>query len=353
MNILFVLVGILVFGLLIAVHELGHFLTAKACGVKVEEFSIGMGPALFKKQKGDTLYSLRLVPIGGYCAMAGEDEASEDPRAFTSQAPWKRALILVAGSVMNVVFGFVLILGIFSSAEAFNAPVIGAFMENCPYEGEEALQLGDRFLRIDGKKVRMYGDVVELLPAEGGEFDLLIRRDGKKIALEDFHMEPLEYEGQSRKMYGFIFGVDEATFANKIKYSWYSTLDFAELVWDGLRELVRGQVGVQDMAGPVGVVDMMTESAAQAATVWDGILDILYFGAFIAINLGIMNMLPIPALDGGRVFFLLVTWLIESIIGRKLDPKYEGYVHAAGMILLLALMAFIMFNDIIRIVVGK
>ena len=349
MTIFYVLLAILLFGVLIAVHEFGHFITAKLCGVKVEEFAIGMGPAIFKKQKGETLYSLRCIPIGGYCAMLGEDEASEDPRSFTSQRKWKRAIILVAGSVMNFLLGFLLVLLLYSNASGFYAPIITDFMDGCPYEAEDAFQVGDRIWSIDGKRVYQNSDISEFL-ARSGSHDIVVKRDGKKLTLEDMELVPLEYEGQERKMYGFYFGVEEANLKTTLVHSWNATMEFGRWVWMGLEQLVGGQVSVEDMAGPVGIVDLMAETGNNAASTADALMDILYLGAFIAVNLAIMNMLPIPALDGGRVFFLVVTWLIESLTRKKLNPKYEGYVHAAGMVLLLGLMAFIMFNDIVRIV---
>ena len=349
MTIFYILLAVLLFGVLIAVHEFGHFITAKLCGVKVEEFAIGMGPAFFKKQKGETLYSLRCIPIGGYCAMLGEDEASDDPRSFTSQKKWKRAIILVAGSFMNFLLGFLMVLLIYSRASGFYAPVITGFMEGCPYEAEDAFQVGDRIWSIDGKRIYQNSDVREFL-AGAEPHDIVVRRDGEKIKLEDMELVPLEYEGQEQKMYGFYFGVEEATLKTTLHHSWNATMEFGRWVWMGLEQLVGGEVGVDDMAGPVGIVDLMAETGSNAESTADALMDILYLGAFIAVNLAIMNMLPIPALDGGRVFFLVVTWLIESVTRKKLNPKYEGYVHAAGMVLLLGLMAFIMFNDIIRIV---
>ena len=153
MTIVYVLVAILIFGILIAIHEFGHFMAAKACGVRVEEFAIGMGPVLWKRKKGETQYSLRAVPVGGFCAMTGEDEASEDPRAFTSQPAWKRIIILAAGAFMNFVLGLVIIALLYASASAFRAPILSGFMEGCPYEGAEALQVGDRFYKIDGHRI--------------------------------------------------------------------------------------------------------------------------------------------------------------------------------------------------------
>ena len=352
MTIVYIVFAILIFGVLIAVHEFGHFATAKACGVRVEEFAVGMGPAIWKKKKGETLYSLRAVPIGGFCAMAGEDEESEDPRAFTSQPAWKRAIILCAGAFMNFVLGLLIILILYSNAAAFRAPILEGFMEGCPYQGTEALQVGDRFYKIDGHRIYQYYDVSDFLAKGNGTYDLVMIRDGKKLKLEDFHMVPVEYEGEARKMYGFYFGLEEATLGVKLRYTWDTAMEFGRMVWMSLGQLIRGQVGLKDMSGPVGIVDMMAETGQEAASVGDAIYEILYLGAFIAVNLAIMNLLPIPALDGGRVFFLLVTWLIESLTRRKLDPKYEGYIHGAGMVLLLGLMAVIMLNDIVRIVTG-
>ena len=350
MSIVYVILAILLFGLLIIVHELGHFTVAKLCGVKVEEFAVGMGPVLFQRQKGETMYSLRCVPFGGFCAMAGEDEHSDEPRAFTNQAAWKRALILVAGSFMNFVLGLVIVLILYAGATAFRSPVIADFRPDCPYQGEDALQVGDRFYSIDGHRIYQYQDVGDFLSKGDGNHDLVVIREGKKVRLENFHFVPLEYEGESQKLYGFYMGIEEATFPVKLRYAWNTTMEFGRWVWMGLQELVSGNVGVQDMAGPVGIVGMMAETGENAATTADALYSIFYLGAFIAVNLAMMNMLPIPALDGGRVFLLLVTWLIETVTRKKLDPKYEGYIHAAGMILLLALMAFVMFNDIFRIV---
>ena len=350
MSIFYIVIGILIFGLLIAVHELGHFAAAKACGVKVNEFAVGMGPAIVKKQKGETLYSLRCIPFGGYCAMEGEDEDTGDERAFTKQKAWKRLIILAAGSAMNFLMGYLIVLILFSNAGGFRAPVIEAFLDGCPYESAEGLQQGDRFVRIDGKRVWQYYDVGDLLNAGGEEHDIVVRRGGKRVKLEDYHIVPVEYEGESRKMYGFYFGIDEPTLGNKLRYSGATTMEFVRMVWDALGQLVGGKVSVNDLAGPVGIVDMMAETGEQAESVSAGLYDIFYLGAFIAVNLAVMNMLPIPALDGGRVFFLLVTAPIEAITKKKLNPKYEGYIHAAGMILLLGLMAYVMFHDIFRIV---
>ncbi len=350
MSILYIAVAILIFGLLIGVHELGHFTAAKASGVKVTEFAVGMGPAIFKKQKGETLYSLRCIPFGGFCAMEGEDGESDDERAFSAQKGWKRLLILAAGSLMNFLTGLLIVLILFSKAGGFRAPVIEDFMEGCPYESAEAFRKGDRILRIDGKRVWQYYDVGELLAKGDGEYDVVVRRGGQRVRLDGLRLVPIEYEGYEKKMYGFLFGVDPPTLGNKLRYGWNTTMEFVDMVWDALGQLFGGKVSVNDLSGPVGIVDMMAETGEQAESVSDALYNIFYLGAFIAVNLAVMNMLPIPALDGGRIFLLLVTALIEALTRKKLDPKYEGYIHAAGMILLLALMAYVMFHDIIRIV---
>ena len=338
MTVLYIALAILLFGVLVGVHELGHFAAAKACGVRVEEFALGMGPAILQKQKGETVYSLRCIPFGGFCAMAGEDEESDDPRAFMNQAAWKRIIILVAGAAMNFLLGLLIVIILYSNAYAFRSAEITGFMDGCPYESSEGLHVGDRFYKIDGHRIYQYYDVSDFLSQGDGTYDLVVIRDGKKVKLNDFALTPLDYPGQTQKMYGFYFGYDEATLGVKLENSWKTTMEFGRWVWLGLKELVRGDV------------DMMAETGEQAESTADALYSIFYFTAFIAVNLAIMNMLPIPALDGGRVFLLIVTWIIETISKKKLDPKYEGYIHAAGMVLLLGLMAVIMFNDIIRIV---
>ena len=347
---LYILVAILIFGVLIMTHELGHFLTAKLFGVRVNEFSICMGPAIWKKTVGETTYALRCIPIGGYCAMEGEDEASEDPRAFTSAKPWKRAIILAAGSAMNFITGLIVLVVMYSSVAGFSTATIVDFYPDCPYQSEEGLQVGDEMYKIDGRRVYQYSDVSMLMSRNAtGVFDLTVKRDGKLVELQDFPMEKLAYEdenGETVYLYGIYFGVEEKTVGTVLKNAWYSALDFVRLVWMCLSDLVQGLVSVDDMSGPVGIVSVIAETGESSATTAAAALNIAYLGAFIAVNLAVMNLLPIPAVDGGRVFFLVITWIIEKIIRRKIDPKYEGYIHAAGMILLLLFIAFITLKDI-------
>lgn len=351
---MYIIIAIIIFGILIAIHEFGHFAAAKLCGVKVEEFAIGMGPALFKKQKGETVYALRILPIGGFCAMAGEDEESDDPRAFTNQGFWKKFVILCAGSFMNLVLGIVLILIMYAGAQAFVTPTIDHFMDGCPYEGAEAMQAGDTFYSIDGQRIYLVSDVSSFLMRGDGVYDIVMLRDGEKVELKDFALTTktyAEYANEGPK-YGFVFGYTEATFGTKLEYTWNTTLEFSRLVWLGLGDLINGKVGLKDMSGPVGIVDMMNEVGQQAESAKAAADNLLYISAFIAVNLAIMNMLPIPALDGGRVFLMIVTVIIEAVSRKKLDPKYEGYIHLGGMVLLLGLMALVMYNDIAKLITG-
>ena len=348
---MYIIIAIIIFGILIAIHEFGHFTAAKLCGVKVEEFAIGMGPALFKKQKGETVYAL---PIGGFCAMAGEDEESDDPRAFTNQGFWKKFVILCAGSFMNLVLGIVLILIMYAGAQAFVTPTIDHFMDGCPYEGTEAMQAGDTFYSIDGQRIYLVSDVSSFLMRGDGVYDIVMLRDGEKVELKDFALTTktyAEYANEGPK-YGFVFGYTEATFGTELEYTWNTTLEFSRLAWLGLGDLINGKVGLKDMSGPVGIVDMMNEVGQQAESAKAAADNLLYISAFIAVNLAIMNMLPIPALDGGRVFLMIVTVIIEAVSRKKLDPKYEGYIHLGGMVLLLGLMALVMYNDIAKLITG-
>lgn len=352
---LYILLAILIFGLLIFTHELGHFLTAKLFGVRVNEFSVCMGPALWKKTVGETTYALRCIPIGGYCAMEGEDESSDDPRAFTSAKAWKRAIILAAGAAMNFVTGLLILAVMYSTVSGFHVPVITDFYPDCPLESEQGLQVGDELYKIDGRRVYQYSNVSTLLSRNTtGVYDLVVRRDGKLVQLDDFVMEKQAYvqDGQTVYLYGVYFGTEAKTAATVVKQAWYSALDFARMVWMSLEDLIHGLVSIDDVSGPVGIVSTIAETGKTSETTAAAALNIAYLGAFIAVNLAVMNLLPIPALDGGRIFCLAITWILEKLLRRKLNPKYEGYIHAAGMILLLLFIGFVSMKDIWKLIVG-
>ncbi len=347
---MYIILAIFLFGALIAVHEFGHFITAKLSGVKVLEFAIGMGPLLYSKQGEETLYSLRLLPIGGYCAMEGEDEESDDPRSFSAQHPLKKAVILVAGAAMNFLFGILLLLLVFIYQAPQTAEITG-FMKDCPYERVDRLHVGDEFYKIDGHRVYVAGDVSVYL-SDGEIHDIVVCRDGKLVELQDFELTLLEYEESEGLKYGFYFQGHADSFGDVLRYTGNYAMYFTRMVWDSLKSLVSGVYHVNDLSGVVGIVDTMNDVGQSSATVIDGVMNLLYFAAFIAVNLAVMNLLPIPALDGGRIFFLIVLWPVELVLGHKLDPKYEGYIHTVGLTLLMALMVYVMFNDVIKIILG-
>ena len=366
MSIFSILFGIFLFSLLIFIHELGHFLAAKSFGVQVNEFSMFMGPVLWKKQKGETLYSLRLIPIGGFCEMEGENGDSLSPRSFAAAAWWKRLVILVAGPVMNLLGGLVLFCCFFAPQERYVVPMVdyvepgsavGAFGDD-----QIGLKAGDRILEVDGERIYMYTDFDLVLTAKAdpennpeNRHDLVLLRNGERVELKDFSMEKRKFreeDGSVSLRYGFSFGSEERSLGSLLKQTWNAALCNVRMVRISLQMLLTGKAGIKDMSGPVGIVQMMTETSAQSSSLYYAFLNMLSFGGLIAVNLGIMNLLPIPALDGGRSVGVLLTAAIEGITKKKINPKYEGYIHGAGMIVLFALMGVIMFKDIFVIFKG-
>ncbi len=344
--------AILIFGVLIFVHELGHFLVAKRTGVQVNEFALCMGPTLWSKKWGETTYSLRAIPIGGFCAMEGEDEDSENPRAFTSAPVWKRFCILIAGSTMNFLAGLLILVIIFSFAAGFTSTTLSGFTEGATIAEETGLQEGDTLYRIDGKRVYFFRDISLLLSRNTtGQYALEVIRNGKVKDLGTVPMIPkeLEVDGEKYFGYGLRFVPREKSVGAVLEEAWFSSIYFCRLVWMGLGDLIGGMVGLDEMSGPVGIVSQIAQTGKNSATTMDAALNIAYFAAFLAVNLAVMNMLPIPALDGGRAFFLLISASVEKITKKKLSSKIEGYIHAAGMLLLLGFIALITLKDIVKL----
>ena len=346
-----VIFSIFLFSVLIFVHELGHFTAAKLSGVQVNEFSMFMGPALWKKQVGETLYAIRCIPIGGYCAMEGEDGGSDNPRSFDKAAWWKRLIILAAGAAMNFLIGVVLMVIVCLPIKQTVVPMIAGFEDYATVDGENGLQAGDRIVEVDGERLYTYSDFSLILSLNPGDVhDITVRRNGETVVLKDFLLEKHEVKlenGSTALRYGMNFTLSTPSFLEKLGMAWNQSLDTVRLVRLSLQMLFGGKVGIQDMSGPVGIVSEMSKVAAASDSKVTALLNMLYFGGFIAINLAVMNLLPIPALDGGRIVCLLITVVVEAITKKKINPKYEGYLHGAGMILLLALMAIIMFKDVI------
>ena len=352
MSFVYVLAGIFIFGFLVAIHELGHFLAARLCGVRVNEFSIGMGPLLWRRETGETRYSLRLLPIGGFCALEGEDGDTGDERSFTRQGFWKKLVILAAGSFMNLLAGIAVIACIFATASGFYVDQVAGFSEGFPLEGENGLMEGDIFYKIDGWRTYLRGDAAMLLSFNDGQgVDIEVIRNGKKIVLEDLPLYRGTYDGQSGR-FGLLIGEMQipTSFLTKLRFIGYQTLDFIQQMWFSLVQLVRGTMGVKELSGPVGIVSIITEVGTASESAVSAARNIAYFAALIAINLAVMNMLPIPALDGGRIFFLLVDAVVLLLFRRKVPEKWQAAVNAACFMLLMGMMALVTLHDVTKLV---
>lgn len=340
--------ALLFFGVIIMIHECGHFACAKLFKVKVNEFSLGMGPALFKRKKGDTLYALRLFPIGGYVAMEGEDDASEDDRAFNKKPVWQKMIIVVAGALMNLILGFILmVLLLTTSTDLIGTNTIKEFYPDA-VSSQYGLQAGDRFVEIDGHHVWSELDLSFLMSrSQDGVFDFVVERNGEKVTLNDVHFATEQQNGITLIQYDFIIIGEQPGFLNIVKNAFTQSASIVRMVWLSVFDLVTGRYGMSELAGPVGTVDIIADVTAQAVSS-GSLTNLLTIMAFITINVGVANLLPLPALDGGRFLFLA----IEAVRRKPVNPKYEGYVHAAGLALLLLLMVVVTYNDIARIVHG-
>lgn len=334
------LVAILLFLVMIFIHEFGHFIAAKLMGVKVNEFAIGFGPALFKKQGKETLYAVRAIPFGGFCAMEGEDESSENDRAFCNKPAWRRFIIIVAGAFMNIVLGLIIVMIIMAPSvyrgNYYGTTRIHSFPEGS-VSADSGLEVGDKILEVNGRRVYTYMEMNYCFSNVKESFlDLEVLRNGKREQVR--YTFPTEViDGINYVKADFVLVGEEKTFGNYIKHGLATTVSYGRMVWFSLVDLVTGKFGISQVSGPVGV----TQAIGTAAKT--GLLDLLPMIALITINLGIFNLLPVPALDGGRAFFLI----IEMIIRRPIPKKFEAAVHAAGLVLLLGFIAIITVKDVI------
>lgn len=337
-----VLLTVLIFGLIIFIHELGHFLTAKWTGIRVNEFALGMGPALFHFTRGETKYALRLFPIGGYVSMEGENEDSDDDRAFGHRPVGCRILVVTAGALMNLILGFVIVLIITLNQPAIASTRIAAFDEAST--SSTVLRVDDELLKINGTRVHIdYDIIMSLVRDTDGKADFTVRRAGEVLELSQvpFPVEKNEQTGQTIRLDFKVYPV-EKNFFTVTRQAFFNSVAIGRVVWVSLLDLVTGKFGVQQLSGPVGV----SQAIGQASSLgWESVLSL---AAFITINVGIFNLLPLPALDGGRLLFML----IEVVRRKPVNPKYEGFVHTAGFALLILLMVFVTFNDIMRLIRG-
>ena len=415
-----ILIAVLFFGVIIFIHEFGHFIFAKLFGVKVNEFAIGMGPTILKKQGKETKYALRLFPIGGFVSMEGEEEESQDSRAFCNQKTWKRMIIIAAGATFNIILGVIVCFFLVGSEELVGTNQILQFYETAVSNQQGGLAAGDKIIEIDGKRVFSDYDISFLMQRNGsGVYDFVVERDGEKIHLPEVHFarrtggnfsyaEDCTISSLSSKIkgfglrdgdkilsvngeavakgdeliaaigkdedYTFDFSVErqgevleftdvkmavvtvfdfvilgqEKTALNVTKTAFGYALSMGRMVYLSLFDLLRGQYGMNDLAGPIGTISVITDIAEESiATVdWSQMFMIM---AMITINIGLFNLLPVPALDGGHLFFMF----FELIFRKKIPQKYESYIHAAGLVILLGFMAIISASDIWKLISGR
>lgn len=339
-----VLVAVLFFGVIIMTHELGHFLFAKLFKVKINEFSVGMGPAVFKRRKKDTDYSLRLLPIGGYVAMEGEDEESSDENSFNNKPAWQRAVIIIAGATVNIITGFIIMAVILGNSNLIGTPEIAEFSKGAASEAG-GLKVGDRIVAIGDDKIYTEYDMSYFMMRDkDAVIDFLVERDGELVNVRSVKFDTREIQGQKVVIYDFsIVGV-EPTFKTVAKYSLLDSLSIARIVWVSLFDIATMNFSLNELSGPIGTVGIIADTTTDAVKTMD-FSSLLTIMAFIAINIGVFNLIPFPALDGGR--FILI--IFEGITGKKMPAKVESAINNAGLIFLLGLMAVVTVNDIFKL----
>ena len=335
---MYVILALLLLGVLIIAHEAGHFWAARACGIGVQEFSMGMGPLIAKwKSRKGTQFSVRLLPIGGFCQFYGEDEDEPDPRAFNNQAVWKRAVTVASGPLMNFLVAFLVIV-LFMSVIGINTivPKIAQVEENAQAAG---LQVGDTIVSVNGAEMTNYQQISQAIAAsEGNDVTLGVKRGKEELSLT---LTPFYDEEAGRFRVGFSFGQERVrtSVLTSIPFSVQYNVESVKLILSTLKDLVFKGQGVDDVTGPVGTVYVIQEVTQQGGL--DVYLELI---ALISVNLGVMNLLPIPGLDGSRLLFLL----IEAVRRKPVKREWEGAIHAAGFILLMGLMVLLTYKDIMR-----
>lgn len=349
-----IILALIIFGLIVTVHEFGHFICAKLSGIKVLEFSVGMGPKIFQKQIGETMYSLRILPVGGYCSMEGEDESGDNPRSFRNAKLWKRMIVLAAGAFMNFILGFVMILIMSCMFENIPTTQIRGFSGVLNDDGTKTyyaesyktgLRHDDVIIKIDDTSIYSILDLNYMFASsKTNTHDLVVKRDGEKVKLNDVTF----YDESTGDTLDFGLVTKDKNFLTVMDCSGDIFLSMGHIVGLSLKQMITGKLSKDEVSGPVGVVTAINESTEQAESTEDAVFNLVYMTALITINLGIFNLLPIPGLDGGRLIFCF----IELVRRKPVKPEHEGYVHLAGMALLFGLMIFATFNDIMRLIHG-
>lgn len=332
--------AVLIFCVIVVVHEFGHFIVARKCGIDVQEFAIGMGPVIFKKQGKHTLFTLRLLPLGGFCSM-GEDEESDNENSFRNKSVWRRIAVIAAGAIMNLILGFILSLIIFLVAGKVTTTIIA---EIVPGSGCEAagMAVGDRITKVNGLHIFTANDIIyELRNDEDGVLDFIVERDGEKLTFNGvkFGLTVDEETGERVLNYDFKVYMKNMTAAELLPAAANKFMYYSRLILMSLRDLISGKYGLNNLQGPVGIVTVISESAQESGFDIGYLLDI---AMLISVNVGIFNLLPLPALDGGRLVFLI----IEAVRRKPIKAETEGMVHFAGFALLMLLMIIVTFNDV-------
>ena len=340
MIVFYIIIAIFVFGFMIFVHELGHFLFAKKFNVAINEFSIGMGPKIFSKKGKDGIdYSLRALPIGGYVAMEGEDEESNNPLAFNKKPAWQRFIIVIAGAMMNIIISVLILAIITACTPRFGTTVIYKFDDNA-LSDDSGLRINDEIIKIDSAKVHTSGELSYEIMRRGYEpVSVTVIRDGEKITIDNVVFPNTTSDGV---LFGspdfYVFGEDRS-FGTIIKNTFYTSKSTIKMTWDSLYDLFSGRYGIEQLSGPVGITGAITDAAKTSAET------LFYLVAVIGINLGIFNLLPIPALDGARLYISIC----EGITKKKLNTKVEGYLNLIGLVLLFGLMIVVTIKDIVSL----
>lgn len=333
-----IIIAILFFELIIVVHEGGHFIAARLMKVKVNEFSIGMGPKLFQFKKGETKYTLRLILFGGYCAMEGEDDESTDDNAFSKKKVIQRIFVVISGAVMNLILGFLVIAVLVSSQNLIGTPTVAKFEDNAV--SSSTLQAGDTIKSIDGMRVYTATDVsTGFSRSQDNKVQMVVERDGKDENLE-VEFETQNYEGrQYIKMDFWLLGTQK-TVGSVIKNTAMEWISYARMVFLSVHDLILGRYHLSDLSGPVGAVSVVSDAVKTSA------FSMLKIMALLTINIGLFNLFPIPALDGWRLFLLL----FEGITKKKLPSKWEWVINSIGLVLLIGFMCVITFSDITKLI---
>lgn len=331
-----IIYAVLMFCILIFIHELGHFIAAKKCGVKVNQFALGMGPAIWKKQRGETEYSLRAFPIGGFCAMEGEDEESDDERAFNNKKPWQKALIAFAGPLMNLILAL-LLMWIITFAMGSASTTIGSIIDGSPAVSQ-GLSEGDKIIELNGKKIEEWEDLSVVLKdaKTGDKVKIKVERDGKEHEITT----PLMKSDDGRAIIGINPKLERSA-GSAVVDGTKATFTLTTKMYQVIKQLFTGEVSTKELSGPVGIVYYVSESVSQ------GFLYFLYLMAILSLNLAIVNLLPLPALDGGRIVLIG----IRKITGKAISDELEGKINTIGLVLLLLLMLYVTWNDLVKFVV--